>query len=31
MNEIKQFIDWVISNKGQKVVLDVGYFPTKKL
>lgn len=31
MNNMKQFIDWVIGKEGQKVVLDVGYFPTKKL
>lgn len=31
INETKKFIDWVIGKKGQKVVLDVGYFPTKKL
>ena len=31
LHETKQFIDWVIGKEGQKVVLDVGYFPTKKL
>lgn len=31
LNETKKFIDWVIGKEGQKVVLDVGYFPTKKL
>ncbi len=31
INETKKFIDWVIGKEGQKVVLDVGYFPTKKL
>lgn len=28
--EVKSFIDWVISKKGQKVVSDVGYYPLKK-
>lgn len=27
--EIKKFIDWVLSEEGQKVVLDVGYFPIR--
>ncbi|MBU3741260.1 MAG: phosphate ABC transporter substrate-binding protein [Candidatus Kapabacteria bacterium] len=28
---IKKFIDWVISPAGQKVVVDVGYYPIKKM
>ncbi|HRK05532.1 MAG TPA: phosphate ABC transporter substrate-binding protein [Chlorobiota bacterium] len=28
--KIKEFIDWVISPEGQKVVKDVGYYPIKK-
>lgn len=28
--EVKAFIDWVISAQGQKVVSDVGYYPTKQ-
>jgi phosphate transport system substrate-binding protein len=28
--KIKDFIDWVISPAGQKVVNDVGYYPLKK-
>lgn len=26
---IKKFIDWILSPEGQKVVLDVGYFPIR--
>jgi phosphate transport system substrate-binding protein len=27
--EIKKFIDWILSQEGQRVVTDVGYFPVK--
>jgi len=27
--EVKAFIDWVLSEEGQKVILGVGYFPVK--
>jgi phosphate transport system substrate-binding protein len=27
--EVKSFIDWVLSEEGQKIVLQVGYFPVK--
>ena len=27
--EIKAFVDWVLSNEGQGIVTDVGYFPVK--
>jgi len=27
--DIKKFIDWVLSPDGQKVVIEVGYFPVK--
>ena len=26
---IKAFIDWVLSDEGQKIVSDVGYYPLK--
>ena len=29
-NEMKKFVDWVLSKEGQKVVKEVGYFPLKK-
>jgi len=28
---IKKFIDWALSNEGQKIVSEVGYFPIKKV
>ena len=28
--DIKSFVDWVIGNSGQKVVSEVGYFPSMK-
>jgi len=28
--QMKEFIDWVIGKGGQKVVNDVGYFPSMK-
>lgn len=27
---VKKFVDWVISNAGQKVVSEVGYYPVKR-
>lgn len=27
--DVKAFIDWVLSDEGQKVILEVGYFPVK--
>ena len=27
--EIKKFIDWILSEEGQKVVVEVGYFPIR--
>jgi phosphate transport system substrate-binding protein len=27
--QLKAFVDWVLSAEGQKVVVDVGYFPVK--
>jgi phosphate transport system substrate-binding protein len=27
--EIKKYIDWILSPEGQKVVVEVGYFPVK--
>jgi phosphate transport system substrate-binding protein len=27
--ELKKFIDWMLSNEGQKVVSEVGYFPIR--
>jgi len=27
--ELKKYIDWILSPAGQKVVVDVGYFPVK--
>ena len=27
--EIKKYIDWILSDEGQKVVTEVGYFPVK--
>ncbi len=29
-DEIKKFVDWVISSEGQGVVVNVGYFPLKR-
>ncbi|MBM2813735.1 MAG: PstS family phosphate transporter substrate-binding protein [Ignavibacteria bacterium] len=26
---VKQFIDWILSSEGQKVVSDIGYFPLR--
>jgi phosphate transport system substrate-binding protein len=26
---LKEFIDWILSNEGQSIVTDVGYFPVK--
>jgi phosphate transport system substrate-binding protein len=27
--EMKQFIDWVLTDEGQAIVAKVGYFPVK--
>jgi phosphate transport system substrate-binding protein len=27
--ETKKFIDWILSQEGQRVVTEVGYFPVK--
>ena len=27
--DVKKFIDWVLSPDGQKVVVEVGYFPVR--
>jgi phosphate transport system substrate-binding protein len=27
--ETKQFIDWILSPEGQKVIVSVGYYPVK--
>ncbi|KAF0153202.1 MAG: phosphate transport system substrate-binding protein [Ignavibacteria bacterium] len=27
---IKKFVDWILSDKGQSIVTEVGYFPLKK-
>jgi len=27
--EMKKFIDWILSTEGQKLVVDMGYFPVK--
>jgi phosphate transport system substrate-binding protein len=26
---MKQYIDWILSPEGQKLVVDAGYFPVK--
>jgi phosphate transport system substrate-binding protein len=27
--EMKKYIDWILSNEGQKLVVDMGYFPVR--
>ena len=27
--ETKKFIDWILSNEGQNVIVEVGYYPLK--
>jgi phosphate transport system substrate-binding protein len=27
--ETKKYIDWILSSEGQKLVVDMGYFPVK--
>jgi phosphate transport system substrate-binding protein len=27
--EIKKYVDWILSPEGQKLVVEVGYFPVK--
>lgn len=27
--ELKKFVDWILSAEGQKIVIEVGYFPVK--
>ncbi|RPI98143.1 MAG: phosphate ABC transporter substrate-binding protein, partial [Spirochaetales bacterium] len=27
--DLKQYIDWILSDEGQSVVVDVGYFPVR--
>ena len=27
--ETKKYIDWILSPEGQKLVIDMGYFPVK--
>ena len=27
----KEYLDWILSNDGQKIILDKGYAPIKKV
>jgi phosphate transport system substrate-binding protein len=27
--EVKKYIDWILSTEGQKLVVELGYFPVK--
>ena len=27
--EIKKYIDWILSPDGQKIVVEIGYFPIR--